>query len=482
MTSPGSLDDGLRRALREIAGEVPADSVPPLVLPPRRRRPVSLRPAGRAGLDATRTRRRARPRAWTRARSWATVAGSAALAAGVLAAATGLAHVLNLHQEARPEAAVQPGARFGAATAAALPSRIPTPVTAGELGVPAYYLALTLVGSTSRDGAGRRADAVVRATRTGQTLARVGVPRPYRTFTSVTAAADDRTFVLAAQQPPLAAPRQKLARSSGGRSAGVAQRPTRLFVLRLDPGGAAATARTRLTALPLSYVPAGTTATGLALSPDGTRLAVSVAADEGAGPAQLRVVDLASGIQRAWSPTACRRCGPARLGLGAGLSHGYGWLSWAADDRTLAFVWSGRDNGQVRLLDTAKPGTGLLADSRLVPRPPPGGSGRSWQEVVLTPDGQTILAVTQTAAGRDGRRVPAGADLVGFSPATGKQASVLSRSLSSSGSARVLWTSGSGSTLVVSHARPGQAAGAQILRPGRDAAIPWSGAIIGAAW
>jgi hypothetical protein len=501
VTSPGSLDDSLRRAFREAADEVPADSVPPLILPPptlpaRRRRAVSLRPAARPAGP-----RRGR----TRTRAWAAVTSSAVLAAGVLAAAAGMAHVLTGHQEGRPDAAVQPGARFGAQGAPA-PAAFPTPVAAGELGVPAYYLALTLVSGARRGKVSSLAEAVVRVTRTGQMLATVGAPRPYRTFTAVTAAADDRTFVLAAQEPVPVAPaqrQQKLARSSRGQATGAARPSTRLFVLRLDPAGAVPAARPRLTALPVSYVPDGAQATELALSPDGTRLAVSLAAYQVTGPTQLRVIDLATGALRAWSATACQRCGSARLGLDPRASYPsasypsasypsasypsyeYGWLSWAADDRTLAFVWTDQDRGQVRFLDTAKSGTDLVADSRIVVRPPRGSSGPYWREVLLTPDARRILAVTQTSAAQvNGQLASAGADLVSFSPVTGKQTSVLNRARNASAVEQVLWTDASGSTLLVTRGGGGAdpAPGADIVQDGRDTPIPWPGSILDAAW
>src|SRR6516165_9176169 len=60
--------------------------------------------------------------------------------------------------------------------------------------VPRYFAALT-------DRVQEQAQAaVVRSTLTGHVLATVAPPRPYQIFTWVSAAADDRTFVLAAQR------------------------------------------------------------------------------------------------------------------------------------------------------------------------------------------------------------------------------------------------------------------------------------------
>ena len=63
----------------------------------------------------------------------------------------------------------------------------------------------------------------------------------------------------------------------------------------------------------------------------------------------------------------------------------HGSLSWTADGRTLALITSGGppDSG-VRLLDTAAPGTSLLASSRLVvptPTDPANWSDNYWRQV-----------------------------------------------------------------------------------------------------
>ena len=84
--------------------------------------------------------------------------------------------------------------------------------------------------------------AELRSTQTGAVLARITPPKPYASFTGVTCAADDRTFVLAAQgpQPSVVPPFPS----------------QRFFLLRIDPA-ARAGARMTLTALPARYVPGG---------------------------------------------------------------------------------------------------------------------------------------------------------------------------------------------------------------------------------
>lgn len=67
--------------------------------------------------------------------------------------------------------------------------------------VPRYYMALVPVNLRSYEQSGLidQTCAVIRDRMTGQTLANVRPPKPYVTFEGVYGAADDRTFVLAAQ-------------------------------------------------------------------------------------------------------------------------------------------------------------------------------------------------------------------------------------------------------------------------------------------
>ena len=69
----------------------------------------------------------------------------------------------------------------------------PASGTSALRSVPPYYIALAGQPDTPEH-------AVIRASATGAVLATVKPPRPYRSFTFVSGAADDRTFVLAAQR------------------------------------------------------------------------------------------------------------------------------------------------------------------------------------------------------------------------------------------------------------------------------------------
>src|SRR5437660_4702403 len=167
-----SLDERLRRAFREVANDVPADSVPPLVLPPRRRRFWLSRGTP--------------PIAQGRARAWVAVASSAVLVGAVTFAATALASALHRHQVRGDVALDQPAQ-------ASTPGTQNAPLATASAAVPRYYVALTSArrAAQQRSATQGQAIAVVRVTTTGNVIARVAPPAPYDTFSMVTAASDD---------------------------------------------------------------------------------------------------------------------------------------------------------------------------------------------------------------------------------------------------------------------------------------------------
>ncbi|MGH3189804.1 MAG: hypothetical protein ACRDPY_09855 [Streptosporangiaceae bacterium] len=416
-----ALQDKLRAAFRQTADEIPA-MAPPLHLSPQPR-------AGRNGRH-------------TRWRAWAAPLAAAALVIAAIAGALTVAGSL----KHRPGAAGQ---------------------SAGPYGVPAYYVALItakprsdvqndLATSSWTDTA-----AELRSTRTGAVLAKVTPPWPYASFTGVTAAADDRTFVLSAQGPL--------------HSAGVPPYPAqRFFVLRIDPA-ARDGARMTLTALPAGYVPASDGIHDMALSPDGTQLA----ADIGSNPPfeqKLYVFDLATGTERTWSVRTCADCVPGSGGMVYGLVETDA-LSWTADSQHVAFIWG----NTVRLLDTRAAGSGILTDSKRVTTWTDGVTGlNQWRGAIITPDGRTVLGIE--ALSRIGRNAPVREHLVSWSTATGHQTAVLNNlnALKRSEFEQILYTSADGSVLVLSNLRPGT--NATIVHDGRETSIPWSRYISVAAW
>jgi hypothetical protein len=182
--------------------------------------------------------------------------------------------------------------------------------------VPPYFAELTLTAPVQVMGGEAVA---VRSTLTGRVLATVTPPPPYQIFTWVSAAGDDRTFVLAAQRYWLI----------GSGQAGLPAQdrdntaPTVFFRMTFDP--ATHTAKLARLAVP-ETIPAAQLA-GMTVSPDGTRLALDLRQS-------IQVVTLATGAIRSWAWP------------------GGGWIgnfkpigqifSWTADGTTLEFQqWNG---------------------------------------------------------------------------------------------------------------------------------------------
>lgn len=125
--------------------------------------------------------------------------------------------------------------------------------------VPAYYAELV-----QEPGNPNNPDQIqVRETLTGRLITTMNPPAG-ATFAGITGAADDRTFVVDTQPGALHGPTSLPNRQSG--------QPRTWYLLRLSPGSARPASLTRLTIPPS---PAGTAVMGLALSPDGTKLAAA---------------------------------------------------------------------------------------------------------------------------------------------------------------------------------------------------------------
>ena len=300
-------------------------------------------------------------------------------------------------------------------------------------GVPAYYVAVE-----------NPSLAVVRATATGVTLARVTTRIP---FVGVTGAADDRTFVLDAQRQVIGPTVKWLGQPA-------------FYLLRLSASGA----EQSFTRLTVPALPKGTAVTGLALSPDGSKLAVE--ADSGnfgqPGLLEIRVYTLATGAFRAWA--AHGSDDPVDPGgfTGSGVD-GSQTVSWAADSRTLAFDWANRSSIGVRLLDTTASGDNLITDSRLAvletdftsqsggQSGPPSLSKDNISQCVtdgiISSDGSAIVCGYTTNI--DGRETTTG--FIRYSTTTGKPTAVLGVSQfkgQAPGDISLYWVNSTGKILI----------------------------------
>jgi hypothetical protein len=260
-----------------------------------------------------------------------------AAAGGIAAAVTAVVLAVNLSAGPGPVVAEQPP---GVLLTAAVVS--PPPVGAAVEGMPRYYVTVDHL----------RPVAEVRAAATGKILFTVPLPRGIDPkLSQIAAAGDGRRFVLSLFSFPR----------------------TRFFWLRISADGRSA----RLTALNAAPLPAGDSADGIAVSPDGSRLAVAIQRSGGQHGA-VTVVSLATGAARTWTT--------GRPGYPAG-------VSWA-DGRRLGFFWE--STGAVRRasglweLDTAAPGHALLSGRRILPIVT---GGDTVQYAQLTTAGKVIAAV-----------------------------------------------------------------------------------------
>lgn len=309
-------------------------------------------------------------------------------------------------------------------------------VLLGAASIPRYYVELAYTG---RDGwyhpgsTGAQMKAIVGDDRTGRRLAVLN-PSSSQNFYGVTAAADDRTFVLM--------------------NYAAASKETTWYLLRIAPGAAHPA---RMAKLPIKPVVA--IVSGLALSPDGRELAVMYRTATNA-VATLTVYSLSSGAAvGTWRTPGRPDNGFLLGGNGAG-------LSWVNGDRGVDFRWvtsritkSGKDTKvqvTVRALDMTLGGHDLVADSRVVVQVP--------QSVIKTttftnPCAGSLAARDGTViCGTDGGGYSPGAaacpaaspSFVSYSATTGKQSQVLYRYQGQClvGEAIVLWTDPSGSHVI----------------------------------
>jgi hypothetical protein len=359
-----TIEDRIRAAARAAADTVAPDSVPPLRLPARR--------AGRS---------------WSFGSAWPRrLAPAMAAVAVALVAVVGVTVSRAVHESAAPAGRTAPGT-------------IASYVAAGL--VPAYYVAINTSGT----------GAAVRATATGKTLATIAPPTAGDQIVGVSAAADDRTFILDER------PRGEF--SSG--------RALTFYKLRLDSAG-----RPGPLSPLLVSVPGNETVAGFALSPDADKLAVAWAPDPDHNAVGIQVFTLASGAMRTWTAT---------YGVGFDLST-VTFLSWTQDERTLAFSW---DGAGTRLLNPDAPGMNLDTASRAAFA----GTGQGWAcmaSAMITPDGKTLVCGARVRTS-----VSVSNDQIGYAEyaaASGKLERVLGQRLAGPVGPTLGWMNASGSVLI----------------------------------
>jgi hypothetical protein len=209
------------------------------------------------------------------------------------------------------------------------------------------------------------AQAVVRDSSTGKTTGAVTLPPsvfPLNDDVFVAAVANDRSFIIAADK------------SSGN------SRAIRLFRLNISSDGRPLP----LTELP-EISPAGIT--GMAVSPDGSMLAISLADDDSPGGdfvpyGGIEVVNLATGQTRSW--------------YARGDLHYFAAApTWVDGDQKIAFTWwhslpasDAVTLAGVRQLDTALPGGNLLD----APLTPVATANDAIESAAIAPDGRDLVA------------------------------------------------------------------------------------------
>lgn len=236
---------------------------------------------------------------------------------------------------------------------------------AADKGMPSLYVTLSFQGEPSR------VVADVHASRTGQVLTTVNVG-PATGVPWITADRSGRTYAIAA----------------GARNGGTA-----LYLLRVSGNGHSA----KVSKLPINLPrPAShkVLVDGLALSPDGSKLAVALQDVLGKGvrdvAGRMSVYRLAGGAPQTWAAA-----GDPGLPFNP-VWTGAGQLTFVWQDHLRGSDWFYDGRSQIRSLDTAAPGRNLLSSRVLVT-----GGGRLGfiQSALAGPGNAPIYAATFRVSG-----------------------------------------------------------------------------------
>lgn len=231
--------------------------------------------------------------------------------------------------------------------------------------MPRFYVTLSLNG---RNGT---TQADVHASGTGRVLSRVNVPGFFGTNPNIAADHSDRAFLISTTID------RRHAQNGG----------TFLYRLRVSADGRSAT----LARLPIRLLPPGShdVLDGLAVSPDGTSLAVAMQVYQRAGSltpqGEIRVYPLTGGPAQMWSAPGVVAAPWSPVWTGGGL------LTFVWQDHFRGGQWFNTGGSQIRVLDTSAPGRDLLA-SRVIMQG--GGSLGFIQSAAYGPGGSPVFAAT----------------------------------------------------------------------------------------
>ena len=314
-----TTEDRARAAMRAIGNTV--RDAPPLELAPARDLPSAADEMQPGGHGACRVSLRrpggaARPGRRGRDRRWRSKLAPVAAAVAVAAVAIALVTIKDV-----------PNGRV-ASPAPSTTSTGPASKSVSIPGVPEYYVAWMQASTPYL---------VVGNTATGSVGAVIKAPEDVNLQGVYGATANDRTFIVMGN----------LVLPPGN---------VNLFLLlHIAPGGTSA----RLTALRIPVLDA--LPAGIAISPDGTELAVALAGN----PATVRIYSIATGkVLRTWSATV-----PGAVAVEpAAVAHGSQFtaarvLRWSPDGQQLAFAWN---STAIRVLDVSAPDGNLITSSSLL--------------------------------------------------------------------------------------------------------------------
>jgi hypothetical protein len=321
------------------------------------------------------------------------------------------------------------GASFGAASALRADRAEmtgPGPATGALALIPRYSIELVM---NHRFDLAQVVDSV-----TGRVVKTVQLPKPYNSVDAITADAGGRTFVLDAQ----------VRRYVGKHHLNPVRGRSQLFTITLSqkPGPQPFTA----TPLRLRSRPKDWHVESLALSPDGTKLAVAYNYYEGdtglfrTTGSRLFIYTMATGTARVFR---------GNWGFGQGLEDPAS-ISWAADDKTLAIdAYVSVPPRAIELFSADAVGGTIASNSRPLYNVRPGFHFPTTIDVRILPDGTKVvfgayshkhpaqLAEVSTTTGRHVKTI-----ILGPPPVPGSAQAPIN----------VMWTDSSGSVMILQYA------------------------------